>query len=187
MSNTKDLHLSVTVRREHVFISSFNRCSSLPTILYIFISICCIKLSIIGLQWKHLHRYRLLSLKYCFSTKQVFRSHLWVIRYTHSGWHSQSNPMNNSLKKWGGKQTHTQTIILKQWGNIICLICGTGRFALTMSTAQPLEMLRGDKCDCLCRVLLCVPLAPLLRILPEFGAVIVIELSFCPVLLQKEV
>lgn len=34
--------------------------------------------------------------------------------------------------------------------------------------------------------MLCVPLAPLLRILPEFGAVIVIELSFlCPVLLQK--
>lgn len=129
----------MSVHREHVFILSFNRCSSLPTVLYIFISVCRINLFQFVCSGKHLHRYRLLSLEYCFSTKQVFRSHLWVIRYTHihkAGIHKAFQWII-PLKKWGGEKNTKKLSSLKQWETIICFICGTGRFVLTVFTAHP--------------------------------------------------
>ena len=81
---------------------------------------------------RHLHMYKLLSLRYCFSCKPVFRSHLWAIRYIQAGIHKAMQWMI-PLKKCEEKVVISHAVR----ENHLRSICGTGSFVLTMFTVHP--------------------------------------------------
>lgn len=75
----------------------------------------------------------------------------------------------------GGKK-HKKTVIPQAVRDNHLFYLWHWKICINSVHSTPTSRCYEDKCDCLCRVL-CVSLAPLLRTLPEVGAVIVTELS----------